>query len=225
MGTPDPGMSDTWAVMSSRGKRERDDESNEEKISQPAPTGTPQLCDSKKKPALEEAIGPKDLGTLMQMVPVLPPEDGETDKNMDISGASALQLSQTAAEAEALRKRSTETEHMQNCLGGLTKEQMLEFGYSLDTIQAFSASVSAAPKAKPVLVLDLQGKFSINLFCQVLWENLAKDLTANMENETAKVGIYEQIDINGYRKSTLTVECSERVYTHYHGEIIDFNQG
>ena len=38
MGTPDPGMSDTWAVMSSRGKRERDDESNEEKISQPAPT-------------------------------------------------------------------------------------------------------------------------------------------------------------------------------------------
>ena len=56
----------------------------------------------------------------------------------------------------------------------------------------------------------------------MLWENLAKDLTANMENETAKVGIYEQIDINGYRKSTLTVECSERVYTHYHGEIIDF---
>ena len=222
MGTPDPGMSDTWDKMGSLGKRDRNDESNEEKISQPASAGAPQLCDSKKKPALEEAIGPKNLGTLMQLEPALPPEDGGTDKNMEVSGASALQRSQTAAEAEALRKGSTETEQMQNYLGGLTKEQMLEFGYSLDTLQAFRTSVSAAPKAKPVLVLGLQGRFSINLFCPVLWENLAKDLTANMENETAKVGIYEQIDINGYRNSVLTVECSERVYTHYHGEIIDF---
>ena len=67
MGTPDPGMSDTWDGMSSRSKRERNDESNEEKISQPASASTPQLCDSKKKPALEEAIGPKNLGTLMQI--------------------------------------------------------------------------------------------------------------------------------------------------------------
>ena len=85
MGTPDPGMSDTWDGMSSRGKRERNDESNE-KISQSASAGTPQLCDSKKKPALEEAIGPKNLGTLMQIVPALPPEDGGTNKNMEVSG-------------------------------------------------------------------------------------------------------------------------------------------
>ena len=56
MGTPDPGMSDTWDKMGSLGKRDRNDESNEEKISQPASAGAPQLCDSKKKPALEEAI-------------------------------------------------------------------------------------------------------------------------------------------------------------------------
>ena len=220
--TPDPGMTDYYSAQSSLGKRDHPDESDEEKISQPAPAGALNLCDSKKKPALEEAIGPKNLGKLMQSEPALPPEAGGTDKNMEISGDSALQRPQPAAEAEALRKGSTETEQMQNYLGGLTKEQMIEFGYSLDTLQAYRASVSAAPKAKPVLVLGLLGRFSINLFCPVLQENLAKDLTANMENETAKVGIYEQIDINGSRNSVLTVECSERVYAHYYGEIIDY---
>ena len=53
---------------------------------------------------------------------------------------------------------------MENILGGLTKEQMLEFGYDLDTANEFCASVAAAPKEKPVLVLSLQGKFKINVF-------------------------------------------------------------
>ena len=48
---------------------------------------------------------------------------------------------------------STGKEQMENALGGLTEEHMLEFGYNLDTMQKFSASVAAAPKEKPVLVL------------------------------------------------------------------------
>ena len=65
--TPDPGMTDYYSAQSSLGKRDHPDESDEEKISQPAPAGALNLCDSKKKPALEEAIGPKNLGTLMQI--------------------------------------------------------------------------------------------------------------------------------------------------------------
>ena len=216
-------MADTWDHLGSHGKRGRNDESNEEKSSLPAPA--PGLSGCNKKPALEGAIEPKDLGKLMEQEPVLQPEAGEPDKNMEISGASgasALQLSQTAAEAVALLRGPTEKEQMENILGGLTKEQMLEFGYDLDTANEFCASVAAAPKEKPVLVLSLQGKFNINVFSEELHKNLAKELTASLENETVKVGIYEQIDINGYRKSVLTVECSERVYKYYYGKTIDY---
>ena len=43
-------------------------------------------------------------------------------------------------------------------------------------------------------------------------ENISlKELTASLENETVKVGIYEQIDINGYRKSVARCSpCSAR---------------
>ena len=87
-------------------------------------------------------------------------------------GASALQLSQTAAEAVAFLGGSTEKEQMENALGGLTEEQMLEFGYNLDTMQKLSASVAAAPKEKPVLVLDILGKFdteSSQRRCTTTW--------------------------------------------------------
>ena len=168
-------MADTWDHLGSHGKRGRNDESNEEKSSLPAPA--PGLSGCNKKPALEGAIEPKDLGKLMEQEPVLQPEAGEPGKNMEISGASgasALQLSQTAAEAVALLRGPTEKEQMENILGGLTKEQMLEFGYDLDTANEFCASVAAAPKEKPVLVLSLQGKFNINVFSEELHKNLAK---------------------------------------------------
>ena len=74
--TPDAGMSNTWDEMGSRGKRERSDESTEEKSSQPTTTSALQLYDSNKKPELEVAIGPKNLLMLIGSEPVLPPEAG-----------------------------------------------------------------------------------------------------------------------------------------------------
>jgi hypothetical protein len=91
-------------------------------------------------------------------------------------------------------------------------------------MQKLSASVAAAPKEKPVLVLDILGKFDTEIFSEEMHNNLAKVLTSNMENETIKVGIYQQIDINGRKKTVLTVECSERVYAYYHGKIFDYKE-
>jgi len=217
-------MSNTWDEMGSRGKRERNDESTEEKSSQPTTTSALQLCDSNKKPALEVAIGPKNLRMLIGSEPVLPPEAGGGDKNPEITGASAQQLSQTAAETEALSKGSTKIEQIQNTLGGLTKEEMFDMGYDLDTMHKFSASVAAGPKALPVLVLKQEGKFNIDIFSEEMHEKLCKALVVSLENETVKVGIFKQMNCNGKWNTVLTVECSERVYDYYHGKTINYTE-
>ena len=222
--TPDACMSNTWDEMGSRGKRERNDESTEEKSSQPTTTSALQLCDSNKKPALEVAIGPKNLRMLIGSEPVLPPEAGGGDKNPEITGASAQQLSQTAAETEALSKGSTTIEQIQNTLNGLTKEEMSDMGYDLDTMQKFSASVAAGPKALPVLVLKQEGKFNIDIFSEEMHEKLCKALVVSLENETVKVGIFKQMNCNGKWNTVLTVECSERVYDYYYGKTINYTE-
>ena len=43
-------------------------------------------------------------------------------------------------------------------------------GYDLDTMQKFSASVAAGPKALPVLVLTQEGKFNIDIFNEEMHE-------------------------------------------------------
>ena len=222
--TPDACMTNTWDQMGSLGKRERNDESSEEKSST-AP-GTNGGCASIKKPALEIVTGSNFLGKLNEGEPDFQADTGEPYKIKKVTGASAMQPAQPAAGAVALLRGSTEIqseiEQMQDPLAGLTEEQMIEFGYDHDTMQEFRACVAAAPKEKPVLVLNQLGKFNFDVFSEELHMEMAKVLTANMENETVKVGIYQQININDRKQTVLTVECSERVYNHYYGMTFDY---
>ena len=76
----------------------------------------------------------------------------------------------------------------------------------------FCASVAAAPKEKPVLVLSLQGKFNINVFTSrrsCTKEPGQKELTASLDSmrpsrwaSTSR----RSTSKNDYRKSVLTVE-------------------
>eukprot|EP00964_Phaeocystis_antarctica_P135468 scaffold99821_cov61-Phaeocystis_antarctica.AAC.1 len=136
--TPDAGMTEVYAEQSSLGKRDRNDESPEEKSSAAAP-GAPEICDNKKA-ALESATDPKHLGKLTERVPVLLTEAGEPNKSMEIIGASAVQSDGAAAGAAALLGGSTENENAEMIV------EMRTEGYTEDEITDLIKQSESAPK-------------------------------------------------------------------------------
>ena len=205
--TPDAGMTEVYAEQSSLGKRDRNDESPEEKSSAAAP-GAPEICDNKKA-ALESATDPKHLGKLTERVPVLLTEAGEPNKSMEIIGASAVQSDGAAAGAAALLGGSTENENAEMIV------EMRTEGYTEDEITDLIKQSESAPKQVGLLALVQREKFSIDIFDPDLKEAVGKALLeiAKEENpeictneNAVSIQIYQLYDTNGNKATVLSAE-------------------
>ena len=205
--TPDPGMTDYYSEQSSLGKRDRNDESPEEKISAAA-LAAPEICDNKKA-ALESAIDPKHLGKLTERELVLPTEAGEPNMSMEITEASAVSADGAAAGAAALLKGSTENENAEMIVE-LRKE-----GYTEDEISDLIKQIESAPKQVGLLALVQTEKFSIDIFDPDLKEAVGKTLLeiakeknpeiCNNENAVS-IQTYQLYDTNGTKATVLSAE-------------------
>ena len=226
--TPDACMENVWADEKSLGKRDRDKSEAIQDNGQPPSAGL--LCVSNLEKQNESPAKPRDLNQFFLTEMDSQAAGGDAKKAKKVEPAPDKQLAMLSGQAGAAPEDLVEEQDAMELMGMQMSHEMLKaMGYTHDEIHEFADTVKNAPKEAPVIVLKILGKFNVNIFNEQLQSDLAKHLFMMATNMTEPgnlmekfdVGVYQQIDKNGRKHSTLTVDCSPRMYELLKGRTFD----